>query len=91
MRNTYLLLFAFICFSYNRIPTTVTTVLQQSGSNRKELDSVIAYYERDGNTEKLQAAYYLIGNMGDKFSYDGDEVKNYDCLFNIIDSLRKTR
>ncbi len=85
------MLLAIVCFSCNNVPTTVTTVLQQSGSNKKALDSVISYYKYEGNIDKLQATYFLIGNMADKFSYDGEAVRSFDPIFSMIDSLRRQK
>ncbi len=44
-------------------PPEVTAALDNAGENRAELERVLANFAADDDTLKLQAAYYLIGNM----------------------------
>jgi hypothetical protein len=76
-------------FSCNRIPKDVRMVLKASGNNRPELERVIDYYKYSEDKEKLKAAYFLIGNMDNKYSIDCEDVVNYDPIFNIVDSLER--
>jgi hypothetical protein len=47
-------------FSY---PNDVIQALEKSGKNRGELEKVLAHYSATGDSSKLRAAYFLIGNM----------------------------
>jgi hypothetical protein len=86
---SFLLCTVFI--SCGQLPTNVEKTLENSGANRKELEKVIAHYRMTGEKDKLRAAYFLIGNMTDKFSFDGRVVRNYDVIFDILDSLHKKK
>jgi hypothetical protein len=59
-------------------PATVDSALVKADSNKAELEKVIAHYRESGDTLKLQAAYYLIGNM-DGHSY---------MVFGLYDSAK---
>lgn len=61
-----LLLFIFVAFSckHQPIPEYVNIALNKAGDNRSELEVVINHYQE--NAEKLQATYFLIGNMQGK-------------------------
>jgi hypothetical protein len=67
----------FICFwGCQRdclYPAEIEKVLQQAGSNGKELEKVLAHYSRDAaDSLKLRAAEFLIVNMPEKYSVDYD-------------------
>jgi hypothetical protein len=64
-------------------------VLDAAGDNRKELEKVIDHYKSTGDEEKLKAAYFLIGNMDDKYALDGEVIRRYDPLFNYLKSIRE--
>lgn len=70
-------------------PEEVRDVLSKAESNRGELEKVIEHYRQGGNDEKLRAAYFLIGNMRDKVTLDGKAVRNFDVIFDILDSLHR--
>lgn len=57
----------FVFFSCSGLPAEVADVLNET-VNRKELETAIDYYKSTGDRQKLKAAYFLIGNMGDKHS-----------------------
>jgi hypothetical protein len=61
--------------------------LSQAGSNRNELFRVIRHYQDGGDSLKLKAALFLIGNMADKLYFTGnvvDEFHTYiDSVFQI--------
>ncbi|MFH2048023.1 MAG: transglutaminase-like domain-containing protein [bacterium] len=62
-------------------PTDVSEALDSAGTNRGELEKVIAHYQSDPDTLKLLAAYFLIGNM------DGHSFVTYklvDTIGNLI-------
>ena len=73
--------------SCNRVPSGVRDVLDLAGDNRIELEKVIRHYQETGEKEKLKAAYFLIENMQYNYSNDGDEIKKFDKIFDILDSL----
>ena len=62
-----ILLYRFGTFS--RYSPDIESVLQQSGSNRKELQKVLKHYGKNpSDSLKLHAAEFLIKNMADKYS-----------------------
>lgn len=69
----------------NSIPESYQNVLVKAGSNRTELEKVVAHYDSVGNAEKLKAAYFLIGNMEDRYFWDGDIVTDFDSIFGYLD------
>ncbi|MBT1696713.1 hypothetical protein KK083_07500 [Fulvivirgaceae bacterium PWU4] len=72
-------------------PDGVQGVLRKAGENRPELEKVIEHFSRSGDEEKLKAAYFLIENMEDKVALDGKHVRNYDIIFEILDSLHRNK
>lgn len=68
----YSLLLIMILFGYScsKYPNNVRETLDSSGSNRAELEKVLDYYRNKGDSLKLEAAYFLIGNMDMKFTYN---------------------
>ena len=68
-------------------PQDVLDALDSAGTNRAELEKVLNHYQSDPDTLKLQAAYFLIGNM------DGHSFVNYKLVdttgnlinFNVLD------
>lgn len=55
------------------LPKNVRAVLDAAGENRIELEKVIDNYRQSpADSLKLKAAFFLIGNMGDKYYYDGE-------------------
>jgi hypothetical protein len=88
MRNLSLAILILLC-SCSRYPDDVERVLESAGDNRAALEKVIEHYSKNQDEEKLRAAYFLIGNMGDKFAYGGKNVENFDVLFDIVDSLHR--
>ena len=65
--------------SYNR---NVRKAIIQSGSNSKELKSVLAHYK--DNPLKYRAACYLIGNMPGHFTYTGEQAEAFASQMNSI-------
>jgi hypothetical protein len=90
IKSLFLLFLISILTSCNRLPEDVKLVLNASGKNRTELEKVVNHYKRSGDKEKLKATYYLIGNMDDKYSLEGDHVRKYDPVFDLFDSYTKT-
>ncbi len=82
-------------------PPEVTSALDAAGSNRGELESVLRHYADSGDTLKLKAAYYLVGNMGShcystyalkdtagtEISFSALDYPDYETLLTAFDSL----
>ncbi len=93
------------CGMFDRYPPGVTEVLEAAGENRPELEKVIAHYQEVGDSLKLQAAYYLIGNMEDHsyvtyYLHDSSDVTiefnvtsfaDYAELTSAADSIEASR
>jgi hypothetical protein len=62
------------CNWFSNYPTSVRSALDLAGENRGELLEVIHHYsENPGDSLKLEAAYFLIGNMpGHEFQVESD-------------------
>ncbi|HEY8896265.1 MAG TPA: hypothetical protein VIM79_15665 [Niastella sp.] len=72
-------------------PEKVQSVLKLSGNRQPELEKVIAYFKKQDDKEKLEAAYFLIGNMKDNYSYEGEAVTKYDIIMDQLDSLHRNK
>jgi len=84
-------IFFYFFISCNQTPDEVERVLTLSGSNRQELQKVIDHYKNGNEKLKLKAAYFLIKNMSDKYYIEGDEINNYDGIFDIFNSYHQKR
>ncbi len=71
----------------NPYPPEVTAALESAGENRAELEKIIATFATGDDTLKLQAAYYLIGNMeGHCFgTYQLQDTMGNEIAFNVLD------
>lgn len=64
--------------------------LQASGSNRHELEKVLAHYSQEASDSlKLKAARFLIENMPGHYSYYGEILDNYLDSIHHSASLRE--
>jgi len=82
------LVLAFLsCQKYSGVPQNVAEVLDQAGSNKEELLKVIDHYKTQSDTLKLKAAYFLIGNMGDKCysHFSVVDSNGTNVHFNVLD------
>lgn len=61
--------------------------LESAGSNRQELEKVLSYYSKD--SERLEAARWLIINMPLHFTSTGPEVERYREYFRIASDQSK--
>lgn len=61
--------------------------LKLAGENKTELEKVLEHYRQTGDERRYEAALFLVTNMGNKHSYEGDILDNYEPIFNIYDSL----
>ena len=58
--------------------SALENALNQAGSNRSELETVLSHYKSsDANPQKLRAAEFLIENMSAHYSYSGDRIHEY--------------
>lgn len=78
-----------LLFSCNKIPPKVTQSLEKSRNNITELKKVIEHYKHLGDEEKLKAAYFLIGNMQDKYSVIWQNRGNYEELYDFVKAGNK--
>ncbi|MCK4460499.1 MAG: transglutaminase domain-containing protein, partial [candidate division Zixibacteria bacterium] len=46
-----------------KLPVEVSSAIEAAGDNGAELEKVITHYRTAGDTLKLEAALFLIGNM----------------------------
>lgn len=87
-----LFLTLWACSQYDE---NVRKSFEVAGSNKKELKKVIEHYEKNpGDSLKLKAAYFLISNMSDQYSLEGDLLNKYlKCLKNpkksTLDSISR--
>lgn len=75
--NIIIAVCALLLTSCFRTPSPLEQALEIAGENRAELERVIAHYENTGDTEKQQAAKYLIENMPGHFSYSTNRIDDY--------------
>jgi hypothetical protein len=79
------LILIFLICSCNRPPKDVRMALYAAGSNRPELEKVLGHYSQNpADSLKLKAAYFLIGNMVDKYYYEGELLDIYSEYFHLI-------
>lgn len=65
------------------LPQDVKQVLKMAGNNRGELEKVISRYKNHEDSLKLEAAYFLIKNMSNKYFYNSDTSKIYRAFFEL--------
>jgi hypothetical protein len=75
-------------FSCENVPENVKNALKMAGKNKKELQKIITHYKKTGNKNKLKAAYFLIGNMEDKYSVTGGNLNEYFKLLKKVGALK---
>ncbi|MEZ5359561.1 MAG: transglutaminase-like domain-containing protein [Candidatus Zixiibacteriota bacterium] len=89
----------------NTYPDNVTEALKAAGDNRAELEKVIDHYKTEGDSLKLEAALFLIGNMTEHcyvtyrlfdtadatVELDPMSYPNYDALISAVDSIEAER
>jgi hypothetical protein len=86
IKNIFLMA-AFAITACSRTPSDVCQGLRASGHNRTEFEKVLNHYKASGDKEKLRAAWFLVGNMDNKYALDGEAVRKYDRIFDILSSL----
>ena len=70
------------------LPRDVSRVIKKAGANGPNLEKVIDHYKQTGEEQKLLAAYYLIGNMEDKYGISYPNNAAFFQLLTRVDSLR---
>jgi hypothetical protein len=78
---TLIIIITTLC-ACNQIPENVKQTLELAGENRTELQKVIDHYQKPEDSLKLKAAYFLIGNMKNKFFYPYNTIQK-----KLMDSL----
>lgn len=73
----------------NKLPKEVEKSLRAAGQNRKNLEEVINHYRKTGERKKLKATYFLIANMKDKFSVEGNILNQYFTALSCVDSCKR--
>ena len=82
-------------------PPEVIKVLKASGQNHKQLEKVLSFYASEGDSFKLHAALFLIGNMeghsyvtyglydtlGNEIKFNPLDYSDYDALRSAWDTL----
>lgn len=87
----FMLLCAFITASCSRYPKDVALALKFADDNRHELERVLEHYRNLGDAERLEAAYFLIGNMIEQGYYEGGIIDAYRPMFQKIDSMLRAK
>lgn len=79
----------FLCLavSCNQQDGQVKEALSLAGDNRKELEKVLEHYK--GDSLKLAAARFLIGNMPGAYGYDTAMLEHYAPFYDEYDSLAR--
>lgn len=79
----------FLCLamSCNQRDGQVKEALSLAGDNRKELEKVLEHYK--GDSLKLAAARFLIGNMPGAYGYDTAMLEHYAPFYDEYDSLAR--
>ncbi len=84
-------LFLISACSCKRSDPSLERALDFAGSNKSELEKVLAHYSKDpADSLKLKAAKFLIINMPYHYGYYGEEINRYSNIFSIIDTFSYT-
>lgn len=79
---------ATLCMACSEPDVKLENALKWSGANRQELEYVLEHYRSvDADSQKLEAARFLIENMPAHYSYSGDDIlRYYDVALRILSS-----
>ena len=87
-RIPLILLTPFFIFSCTKSSTSYKDLyeiaLRQAEENRPELEKVIAHYQNQQDSLKLEAAYFLIANMLDKYTMTTEGPNPYEPHFDRL-------
>ena len=78
MKNLPIIILFLTMASCVNPPNYLEHALKAAGTNRTELEKVLAHYK--GDTLKYKAAVFLIENMPGHYSYAGDMVLEYYAI-----------
>jgi len=84
---TIIILLVLSLSSCHNIPKNVKRTLELSGNNKVELQKVIDHYQMPEDSLKLKAAYFLIGNMANKFSFDTLAIGPHREFIGVLNSV----
>jgi hypothetical protein len=75
MKFGYYSIVALLFINYTALaqyPASVIKSLKKAGTNKNELEKAIVYFKKQKDPKKLEAVYFLIGNMQQQLmvSYD---------------------
>lgn len=87
MKYILLLLISISYVSSAQIPQKVLYSLQKAGKNRGELEHAIRHYQQDKDSLKLKACYFLLENMEGHKHLDAENLRPFDTIFGVYDSL----
>jgi len=93
------------CGEISPYPPDIAEALKEAGNNRAELERVLTHYSTSADTLKLQAAYFLIGNMeghcyatyvlkdtsGVEIDLNALDYPDFDALLKAADSIEAIR
>lgn len=84
MKNSILFL-SILFIGWNSYSQLNKNTLKNIIKNNSQLETVINHYKKEGNKDKLRAAYFLIANMKGKGTYSNDLVDSKGIFvgFNI--------
>ena len=85
MKLTSILLF-ILPLIYSCKNKALDEALDQAQKNRSELEKVIDHFRISGDKQKLEATYFLIENMNNKYSLEG---KSLEVYFNVYSDIVK--
>lgn len=80
-------LILFLLFmGWNSYAQTNKNALKNAIKKHPQLESVVSHYKKEGNKDKLKAAYFLIANMAGKGTYTSDLVDGKGISVGFISS-----
>jgi hypothetical protein len=94
-----------LCVGCSKYPDNVKEALKDAGGNRAELEDVINHFKSTGDSLKLEAAYFLIGNMpghsytvlayydtsGNEVAIDINAFPDFLAMLSHLDKLESER
>lgn len=89
---SYILGILLFCACHQK-PSAIDYALELAGTNRLELEKLLKHYSQTPTDSlKLKAAVFLIENMPEHYSYEGDDILKYYAEINpVLDSLIDTK
>lgn len=69
------------------IPRDVREVIKSANKNGSELQKVIDYYKLEGDSLKVEAAYFIIRNMPGHYSLNYEGLNKYNVVFDSVGKI----